>query len=90
MKTIEQVYKNLFNRILSFNKELLNTSIDAAYSSRLYHSLSTNHLEDTDVYLIMINEFDELDKLLLKRKSLIEEIEKLPKSYRKQLIRYML
>ena len=36
MKTIEQIYRELLNKILSLNKEIYNLSIQTAYDSRIY------------------------------------------------------
>lgn len=91
MKTIEQIYKELLNEILSLNKEIYNLSIQTAYDSHIYITLNVYQIENTDEYLKLLDsQLFKLDSLLLEYTDLIKEIDKLPRNYRKQLIKYIL
>ena len=78
MKTVEQINRELTNKIFNLNKKILNLSILLAKVS--YNKTG----QDLSIGI------NKLESLLLERNKFIKEIDKLPRNYRKQLIKYIL
>lgn len=78
MKTVEQINRELTNKIFNLNKKILNLSILLAKVS--YNKTG----QDLSIGI------NKLESLLLERNKFIKEIDKLPRNYRKQLIKCIL